>query len=106
MIQPTIGRVVLFKNNSNQEQAQPALICFVHSDRYINVGGFDNDGVPFRERGVTLLQDNDPIPEDDCYAEWMPYQKEVQAKAEAYKNSKVPIEPSPSYTEVKDVSQQ
>jgi hypothetical protein len=69
MIHPTIGRVILFKNNKEQEQAQPALVCYVHHDRMINVGGVDNQGYQFAQTSVVLLQDDDPIPESGSYAE-------------------------------------
>lgn len=80
MIHPTIGRVVLF-NRPGFDQPSPALISYVHSDRCINIGGFDNSGHPIARTSVTLLQGNDPIPKDQEYACWMPYQKEQAAKA-------------------------
>jgi len=81
MIKPTIGRVVLFKRNREQEQAMPALISYVHSDTMINIGGFDSNGIPFSQTSVTLVQGDTPVPETGFYAEWMPYQKEQAAKA-------------------------
>ena len=81
MIHPTIGRVVLVTRIVNgsrlSPQAEPALVAYVHSDRMINVGGFDANGFPFQATSVTLLQDDDPAPVyiTGTYAEWMPYQK-------------------------------
>jgi len=80
MIKPTIGRVVLFNNNNRTGQRVPALICHVHSDTLINVGGFDQYGMPFSYVNVTLCADG-----EEClpyHAEWMPYQKEVARKEE------------------------
>jgi hypothetical protein len=80
MIKPTIGRVVLV-NIPGFLQQWPALIAFVHSDRLINVGGFDNSGNPLALTSVPLLQDDDLKPEG-IHAEWMPYQKGQAAKTE------------------------
>lgn len=85
MISPTIGRVVLIQKrpgSTDIKQAEPALVTYVWTDRIINVGGFDHNGIPFAGTSVTLLQDNDEAP-DHVYAEWMPYQKGQAAKTEA-----------------------
>ena len=80
MIQPTIGRVVLFRANKQQVEPFPALVCKVHSDRMINVGGFNDSGGAFGGTNVPLLQDDDLPPETGYYAEWMPYQKQAEAE--------------------------
>lgn len=81
MIKPSIGRVVLVtRPGSPTDQHEPALVTYVHSDRLINVGGFDRDGNPFSATLVPLLQDADKPEKNVIYAEWMLYQKE-QAKA-------------------------
>ena len=86
MIHPTIGRVVLVNRFKDGErlspQPEPALVCYVHSSRLINVGGFDANGVPFSFTSCTLLQDADAAPAmyTGAYAEWMPYQKAAAAK--------------------------
>lgn len=87
MISPTIGRVVLFwpsvpPGGLQRTQPYPALVSYVWSDRLINIGGFDGNGVPFAATSVPLLQDDDIAPAG-YYAEWMPYQKGQAAKAEA-----------------------
>ncbi len=46
----------------------------MHGDRCINVGGFDQNGVPFAACSVILLQDDDVPPAHGYYAMWMPYQ--------------------------------
>ena len=82
MIQPTIGRVVLFYTGATaQDQALPALVCYVHSDRLINIGGFNANGEPMKATSVQLLQDDDAIPSGAPYACWMPYQVQAAAKA-------------------------
>ena len=80
MIHPTIGRVVLFRANKTQSVPFPALVCKVHSDRMINVGGFNESGGSLAATSVPLLQDDDLPPETGYYAEWMPYQKQAEAE--------------------------
>ena len=82
MIKPTIGRVVLVHRIKDGKrlspQPEPALVCYVHTDYMINVGGFDANGEPFSSTSVNLLQDNEQAPGNiitGAYAEWMPYQK-------------------------------
>ena len=79
MIKPTIGRVVLVYRGKS-DQAEPALICYVHSDRCINVAGFDCNGNPFAATSMQLLQDDDVATNSNYYAEWMPYQVAQAAK--------------------------
>lgn len=80
MIKPTVGRVVLVHRGPGQP-AVPALICDVHSDTCITVGGFDQYGASFSETSVELLQDEVP-PGHGRYAKWMPFQKGQAAKTE------------------------
>ena len=83
MIQPSVGRVVWFwpTKPSPVEQPYAALVTYVHSDRMINVGGFNHNGEVFAMTSVQLLQDDD-IPVGPCCS-WMPYQKGQAAKTEA-----------------------
>ena len=79
MIEPTIGRVVLF-NDGQSDQRVPAIICYVWSNEMINIAGFDCNGNTFNRTSVTLIQEGDcPVGS----AEWMPYQKGQAAKTEA-----------------------
>lgn len=82
MISPTIGRVVLV-HRGQSDQAEPALVAYVWSDRMINVGGFDKSGQPFACTSMQLVQDDDAPTNPNYYAEWMPYQKGQAAKTEA-----------------------
>lgn len=74
MIKPSIGYGVLFHPQEGHAPAQtgavPALVCFVHHDRCVNVGGFDQNGYPISGQSITLLQDDDPVPTSGPYAEW------------------------------------
>jgi hypothetical protein len=90
MITPTIGRVVLFHSGyAHQTQMYPALVCCVHSNRLINIGGFRENGEPFGYTSVRLLQDDETASEGAPYACWMPYQK-----AQAEKHA-APVEEAP-----------
>ena len=82
MIPPTVGRVVLLQNRAGSidpRQPEACFVTFVHTDRCINVGGFNANGTPFGETSVQLLQDDDAAHGAMC-AEWMPYQKGQAAK--------------------------
>ena len=88
MIKPTIGRVVLVHRFFADGlpiacQPEPALICWVHDDRMINVGGFSGFGGSFAVANLPLLQDDDLVPPGSDYAEWMPYQKQVASEQSA-----------------------
>lgn len=78
MISPTIGRVVWYHPPGMKIEAQPypGLICHVHSDTCVNVGGFDHNGVPFKDTSVLLLQEPGTYgnPGGGSWCEWMPYQ--------------------------------
>jgi hypothetical protein len=75
---------VVFVRRSGNVTGQPeaAFVTYVHSDRCINVGGFDANGSPFGATSVQLLQDDD-VSRGGTTAEWMPYQKGQAAKTEA-----------------------
>lgn len=85
MISPSIGRVVwYYPPGSIDPQPWPALICYVHSDRLINLGGFKADGTTFDAREVRLVQDvSETVKLSDGFASWMPYQQKVAAEAQA-----------------------
>lgn len=79
MIHPSIGRVVWFQPShmgGAPDAVQPyaALITYVWSDRMVNVAAFRPDGTQLAATSVTLLQDDDPIPQTGHYAQWMPHQ--------------------------------
>jgi hypothetical protein len=80
MIKPTVGRVVWVRRAGAIDQRQPevALIVYVHSDRLINVAGYNANGEPFRLTSLPLKQGepalDDWIPDGANFAEWMPYQ--------------------------------
>lgn len=85
MIIPTIGRVVWVirpYDTLDIKQPEVGLVTYVHSDRCINVAGFNSNGTPFSLTSLTLVQDDEPKPEGN-FACWMPYQKGQAAKTEA-----------------------
>jgi hypothetical protein len=82
MIKPTIGRVVIIQrgNDKAQPEGWPAFVTKVHTDRSINVAGFDEVGIAFAVNHINLVQDDDAPPDVGPYAEWIPYQKAQAAK--------------------------
>jgi hypothetical protein len=82
MISPTVGRVVLFVPaeskhdfgfSINAGRPHKAEVCYVHSDRMVNLSICDANGKQFSRTSITLRQPEDPVPQGD-YCEWMPYQ--------------------------------
>jgi hypothetical protein len=87
VITPTVGRVVwYFPNGKTQhdagEQPHSASVAYVHGDRCINIGYFDQNGFAKNATSVTLVQDGDELPEYG-FCCWMPFQKGQAAKTEA-----------------------
>lgn len=87
MIYPTIGRIVWFhaRDDANKalgEQACAAIVCYVWSDRLVNLSVFDPSGVQHSRMAIILVQDGDTLP-NAPYCEWMPFQKGQAAKYEA-----------------------
>ena len=93
LITPTIGRVVWYwpsqhetdsgsLHYSDRSQPLPALVAYVHSDRLVNLGGFDQCGRPFHRTSVQLLQEDDERPHtsEGPFAEWRPFQKNAALK--------------------------
>lgn len=64
---------------SDQSQPCDANICYVHSDRLVNLSVVDHNGQLWSKTSVTLVQPGDPLPERGkvAYATWMPYQIEA-----------------------------
>lgn len=94
MIEPTIGRVVLFwptlayardKGMAYEDSGKPlpAIITYVHGARMVNLAVFDQNGENYPVTSVPLVQDGEPAPNGSFYCEWMPYQKGQAAKTEA-----------------------
>ena len=89
MIEPTVGRVVLYRPAGSHPTAQPhaATVAFVHDPRLVNLHIISHDGIAYPGTEIPLLQDEDPAPDAVAaprgYAEWMPYQKGQAAKVEA-----------------------
>lgn len=84
MIKPTIGRVVWFYEPfvpDVPEQAQAAIVAFVHSDTLVNLTVFDSQGIPHGRTSITLRQPGEVSPAGP-FCEWMPYQIGQVAKTE------------------------
>jgi hypothetical protein len=94
-ISPSIGRVVWFHpgkhlvglNEISDKQPMKADIVYVWSDNLVNVAGFDHVGEPYRRTSVKLVQEGDAPVGDEPWCEWMPYQLDQAAKAEAAANA-------------------
>lgn len=89
MIKPTVGRVVWFYPEIDDEHFEDqgkgpfaAMVCAVHSDFLINVVVFNEHGESEGRCDVTLVQEGQPVP-FGAYAEWMPYQIGQAKKHEA-----------------------
>jgi hypothetical protein len=78
MISPAVGRVLWFWQDPAEidkgGQPMPAFVCFVHNDRLVNLAGFTHCGHAWSVLEVPLVQEEDPIPENGSFAQWMPYQ--------------------------------
>ena len=82
MIQPTVGRIVLFCPMPGMGYDEvvtqgncpvPAIITHVWGDRMVNLAVFDADGRHHAITSVTLRQPEDEA-DNNTHCEWMPYQ--------------------------------
>lgn len=90
IIEPTVGRVVLYRPPTNSARAgftaypdQPcaATVAYVHSRDLVNLSVTDHVGSHHAITSVPLVQAHEPKPEYGFYCEWMPFQV-GQAKAQ------------------------
>lgn len=88
MIKPTVGRIVWYWLNGQQDQPLAAIIACVHNDRCVNLSFFDELGDQHPQQSIVLIQDDEPKP-DESYAEWMPYQKGQAAKQDVASIEKI-----------------
>ena len=99
IITPTIGRKVWFHPNGlkltdngplevfDDKQALDATVVFVRGDRLVNLSVTDHGGQVHFVRCCILCQEDDGVPTDGPYCEWMPYQVS-QAKTSETKPAK------------------
>ena len=88
MIEPTVGRVVLYnpdavdnKQHVNYNgQPMAATVAYVWNERMVNLSVVDHDGKQFSLTSVPFAQDDDAVTPGMC--EWMDYQKGQAAKTE------------------------
>ena len=83
MIKPTVGRVVWFYSSKAPEQPLAAIVSKVHSDRMVNVLAIAEEGIPYGQTSVQLLQDDDKPSGGAFWCAWMPYQLGQAARTEA-----------------------
>lgn len=85
MIKPEPGRVVhvRFRTDRPDEQPLAATVAYVHNDRMVNVGFLDRSGKHGNLTSVRLLQDDDKPQGENCWAEWMPYQRRMEQAGQA-----------------------
>lgn len=76
IITPTVGRIVWFYDEEHLPEEQPlaAIVCFVHSDRLVNLAVFGAEGAMEPAEEIVLVQEGDATPAGEAYAMWMPYQ--------------------------------
>ncbi len=84
MIKPELGRCVHFLPTINPEAGTPekihtATICYVHSDRMVNLAVTDENGTHYSATSVALLQEADEIPCNGYYAKWPPHLRRQEA---------------------------
>lgn len=104
MIEPTVGRIVLYRPHADELKHIPsppapgqplaAMVAGVQSPRVINLMVSDAAGNPFSRQSVFLLQDDEAAPTDHSYAEW-PHQKGQAAKTEAAEKAAAEKPPNP-----------
>jgi hypothetical protein len=92
MIEPTVGRIVLYHPHSDDGgdvngQPHAAIVAHVLSGRLVNLTVFNENGSTYARTQIVLVQGDEaeaglPVPTSD-FAEWMDYQKGQAAKAEA-----------------------
>ena len=86
MIAPTIGRIVWFTPRHNHltqlaslgPQPMAAQVCYVWSDRMVNLDVTDHRGQHHQVQSVLLLQGDETYEPMTSSAEWMPFQKAAQ----------------------------
>jgi hypothetical protein len=89
VIKPTVGRVVWYWPkgsdqliNHQPDQPLAAIVCYVHSDRMVNLQVFDVNGESQSRTSVALRQEGDDEPKFS-HCQWMPYQIGQAKKHEA-----------------------
>jgi hypothetical protein len=99
MINPTVGRIVWFYPEQEDLEAgfvwdyvQPCAATVVHvtDPQTINLHVLDHTGQAWAFEEVLLFQDVRPTRFRHRCAEWMPYQKNQQAKQEALDAKLIP----------------
>lgn len=79
VITPTVGRIVWYWPRVNEgdpisDQPFAAIVTYAFGDRMINLTVFDHAGNVETHTSVQLAQEDDPVPTQGGYAQWMPFQ--------------------------------
>jgi hypothetical protein len=86
MIKPTIGRIVWYYPSDEdvggvgaitgftKDKEHAAIVCYVHSDKLVNLCVIDANGHTKPMTSVDLIQEGDSVPGSGRFATWMPYQ--------------------------------
>ena len=95
MIQPTVGRIVLYHSSEFDHQGPggmsgrvgqefPAIVSYVHGPRMVNLAVFDSNGVQCARASINLHQPEDtPVVNGLRWCEWMPYQQKKATGSES-----------------------
>jgi hypothetical protein len=93
MIQPSTGRIVLYRpNGAADPEPHAAIVIAVHDHRLVNLACFSPEGTYYHRLNVHLLQDDDAAPAEGGYAEWMAFQKGQAPGSDAVKEQLAKIE--------------
>ena len=82
-MEPTVGRVVYYRDSNMSDQPCCALITYVHSGDSVNIVVFDELGGAHMKKSV--LRGDAPM----CW-DWMPYQKQKAAAGDHNSESAEP----------------
>ncbi len=83
MIEPTVGRVILYRplDEGDEETRHAAIISQVNDDETINIGVFSWVGELYHRQNVVIVQDPDEMVKNG-QCNWMPYQIGQAGKAD------------------------
>ena len=81
---PTVGRIVYFfpstadaycLDGAAVDEPLAAIVCYVHSEREVNLHVFGAEGTGYKATSVTMVQPGDERPECGIkgFCEWMPF---------------------------------
>lgn len=81
MIQPTVGRMILFRAPSSSKPLA-ATVAAVNDDGTINIGYLDSIGAHHSSQFIRIIEPGDTVGPEEHWCEWMPFQLGQAAKTE------------------------